>query len=111
LCQKINHFARCCRSTNRNIKPDNSVNSVKAGNTMQRQQQYTTRANKIEQGNQHPVGSSSDDEYIASSAGLSMGFSLRMGFGKKISGREACHKSNKIDVSQILVAVLRYPTP
>jgi hypothetical protein len=48
---------------------------------------------------------------LASSAGLSMGFSLRMGFEKKISGREACPKWNKIDVSQILVAVLRYPTP
>ena len=48
---------------------------------------------------------------LASSAGLSMGFSLRMGFEKKISGREAClkpierpaeeakacHKSNKIE--------------
>ena len=33
---------------------------------MQRQQQDTTRANKIEQGNQHPVDSSSDDEYIFS---------------------------------------------
>jgi hypothetical protein len=62
----MNHFARCCRSTNRNIKPDNSANPVKAGNTMQRQQQDTTRANKIEQGNQHPVDSSSDDEYIFS---------------------------------------------
>jgi hypothetical protein len=34
--------------------------------TMQRQQEDTTSANKIEQGNQHPVDSSSDDEYIFS---------------------------------------------
>ena len=49
--------------------------------------------------------------YIASSAGLSMGSSLRIGFEKKISGREACHKSNKMDVSMYLVAVSMYPTP
>jgi hypothetical protein len=48
---------------------------------------------------------------VASSAGLSMGSSLRMGFEKKISGREACHKSNKMDVSMYLVAVSMYPTP
>jgi hypothetical protein len=66
LCQKMNHFAHCCRSTNRNIKPDDSVNHVKAGNTTQRQQQDTTSANKIEQSNQHLVDSSSDNEYTFS---------------------------------------------
>jgi hypothetical protein len=64
--EPLRHFARCCWSTNRNIKPDDSINHVKAGNTTQRQQQDTTSANKIEQSNKHPVDSSSDDEYTFS---------------------------------------------
>ena len=40
-----------------------------------------------------------------------MGFSLRMGFEKKISRREACHKSNKIDVSMYLSARVTLPQP
>ena len=65
LCQKMNHFARCCRSTHRNVKPDTGVNNVEARTTAP-QRQDPTSASTINQGNPNPADSSSDDEYILS---------------------------------------------
>ena len=48
LCQKMNHFTLCCRSTHRHIKADSGVNNVEARTTapQQQAQAQSTRATK-----------------------------------------------------------------
>ena len=68
LCQKMNHFRRCCRSTRRNTTPTSGVNKVNLENNEHQPQQNehaTTSKNQVDK-NEHPEESSSDDEYLYS---------------------------------------------